>query len=198
MRSNDVSLIVNNDLKKKCVELKYTDMGKTSSTNNIEQKENAEQITGENSKIKQGDIKNDKNESDKNNLKIGITVFLLKYLRFIIAGVILVITVPIFLVYAFTGPKIEQPEETKPITDDITIDFSYSDVYNENYKDVKIRFESLGFKNIEMSTEKRSWLDKAFGAEPGKTVSITINGSKEFKKGDSFPKDAKVHIIYSE
>ncbi len=148
--------------------------------------------------IKQKTSEEDKKTDSNNELKIGIIAFVIKYLRFIIAGAILVITIPILLIYAFSGPKHIKPAETVVESDDIIIDFSYSDVHYKNYKDVKTRFESLGFTDIELSTEKRSWLDIVLGDEAEKTSSITINGSNEFKKGDSFPKDAKIHIIYYE
>ncbi len=61
-------------------------------------------------------VKRKTDESSKNAIKVGILAFLLKYLRFIIAGLFLIITIPIWLHYAFNGPKTDNTEKVQVIS----------------------------------------------------------------------------------
>ena len=89
--------------------------------------------------------------------------------------------------------------ETSKIVDGIKITFGYFDVTGKNYKDVKTRFEALGFTNFELSKTEKTWLESALSTyDSGDVKTVTINGEEYFKSDSVYPKDAKIHITYYE
>lgn len=73
------------------------------------------------------------------------------------------------------------------------LDVAASEYKNKNYEDVKSALEKLGFTNIKFEI----MYDIVFGITADGTVeSVSIADNKDFKRGDVFPKDAKVVIVY--
>lgn len=63
----------------------------------------------------------------------------------------------------------------------------------EDYKDIQTVFKDAGFSNISTQIV----YDIIFGfTDEGEVDDISINGKTDFKKGDVFPKDAKIVITY--
>ena len=122
----------------------------------------------------------------KNALKVGLLAFVLKYLRFIIAGVILIITIPIILVYANTG-------KGSLNRGDVKIDFDNSVLIGINYEDVKIKLSSAGFKNIELVS---AGYDENSKIDDGSVKSVSINGETVYKSGSIFNENDVVRVVF--
>ena len=133
------------------------------------------------------DVKNNEKSSE---IKSVVFAFVMKYLKYIVLGVILTISTVFFLIYANTGPgNTLQPGE-------IRISFSVSSVYGENYEDVILRFKSEGFENIEaVALDDLKAGDKSYYDEYD-VYKVSINGNTSFSKGDIFKKADTVRISY--
>ena len=64
----------------------------------------------------------------------------------------------------------------------------------ENYEDIIIEFENLGFKNIE--TVPKNDLIKGWFTKDGEIEKISIGGDSIFEEGDIFSKNKTVVITY--
>ena len=76
----------------------------------------------------------------------------------------------------------------------IKVPASASSWVGENYEVVAQEIEAAGFTNIDTTEQAdlvAGWIKKV-----GDVAKVSINGDSKFKKGDSFPKDAQVIIIY--
>ena len=62
------------------------------------------------------------------------------------------------------------------------------------YLDVQVELKNAGFANVvsvEQPKDKRGWLNKN-----GETGEVSIDGLKQFNKGDWFDKDAPIEVVY--
>lgn len=73
------------------------------------------------------------------------------------------------------------------------VPMSASSCIFEDYKDIQTIFKDAGFSNISTQIV----YDIVFGfTDEGEVDDISINGKTDFKKGDVFPKNAKIVITY--
>jgi len=96
----------------------------------------------------------------------------------------LMIFLPMFLLGAFEKPDVDQ----------IKVPASASSWVGENYEVVAQEIEAAGFTNIDTAEQAdlvSGWIKKV-----GDVAKVSINGDSKFKKGDRFPRDAQVIIIY--
>ena len=85
-------------------------------------------------------------------------------------------------------------ETTPPATSMIAMPASAFSLRGDNYSAVVNQLKEAGFTNIELEekkTMKNEWFSKS-----GDITAITVNGNGSFKKGDTFPSDAHIHITY--
>ena len=89
--------------------------------------------------------------------------------------------------------KSESTSETK---DDgkIKTPLSSDDCEDENYKDIKKKFEKAGFTNIK--TKKDEDLIIGLLSSENDVESISVDGKTSFEKGAKFDKDVKIVITY--
>lgn len=114
------------------------------------------------------------------------------FIPFILGG-ILVLT--IIIIIAVNASKGSNDGGDLPVPDGyIKTEMSSDDMIGENYEDMIIYFESLGFENIEI----RELADLITGwiTKDGDVESVSINGDTDFSKNDYFPEDAKIIITY--
>ena len=93
-----------------------------------------------------------------------------------------------------TLPAYSGEVDTTPKEEMIKINFSSKELKDEDYRDVRTRFEKAGFTNITVEPLKdlvTGWIDTKDAVE-----SVSINGQTTFSAGDSFPKDAEIRIVY--
>ena len=81
----------------------------------------------------------------------------------------------------------------KEVKNKVEVDFTNTDFYAVNYTEVCYRLMKFGFTNIE---EVIKYDIKDGNHKRGDVESVTIDGKKDYKKGDSFNSDAKVVVTY--
>ena len=82
----------------------------------------------------------------------------------------------------------------KNIKPEIKVNFNSSDATDKMLVDIVNMFSDTGFTNIQLKPAKELNSDKRF--DEGKVKSITIDGKKNFNKGDKFKSNAKIVITY--
>ncbi len=105
-----------------------------------------------------------------------------------------VVFILIFLSFTFLLTGCNFLNDDKLGEDEIKVSNSESSFVGTNYENVVSKLQELGFTNIESVPV----YDIVWGfTKSGTTKSVTINGKKNFKKGDVFNKNAVVIVTYS-
>lgn len=154
-----------------------------------------EEVIIRNAEISRNNKKRAEIELEENNRKRSFWLSSIK----IIAPFI---TVLILIVLLFSGVNSYIVKSKHMSNGDIQIKFSSSDFENNDsnkhdpikYKSVENDFKNAGF--ISITLDKQDDLGLLQGKKVGNVISVTINGTSDFEKGEWFSKDSKVKITY--